>query len=649
MTQKDQFATQRRKYVRLDSVFPVQFRLLSLDTKRFLSDWMQGFTNNIGKGGICLTANNLSREVITLLENQQAKISLNIDLPIAGNPIPATARVAWMREVDFQTGKYLFGLAYEAIDPSDSKKIVYYAWTRKLLMPVALLLILALSVGLVINNLKNVNLANGNKALVEKLLKITQDSSLAKQKVKEISKERQEMQLKLYALQFRMQTLEQEKSRKGKFGSATVKRLNHMLTRLAKEKNSLQEQLTVIRDKENTVTDELLRIDKEKVNFEKASIETMHQWLLVHQNTNTGLVMSFEGDSDIQNWAFTYDQSLVMQIYTQFSDFDRARKILNFFRSKAKTIDGMFLNAYYANDGSPAEYAVHSGPNVWLGIAIVQYTQRSEDYSYFALAEEIAQAIIKLQDSDSEGGIRGGPTVEWFSTEHNLDAYAFFNMLYQATGKTNYAQARDKVLNWLVKHTYAKDGIPVKRGKGDSTIATDTYAWSIAAIGPAKLQELGMDPDKIMEFAEQNCSVEVSYARPAGGVIKVKGFDFAPQKNVARGGVVSCEWTAQMVLSFRIMADFYQKKNMPLKASAYNRKADAYMLGLASMLIYSPSPSGQGGNCLPYASQGNTDTGHGWATPKGTNTGSVAGTAYTIFAYYKYNPLELKQWPEGSN
>ncbi len=103
-----------------------------------------------------------------------------------------------------------------------------------------------------------------------------------------------------------------------------------------------------------------------------------------------------------------------------------------------------------------------------------------------------------LQNQDADGGIRGGPNIEWYATEHNLDAYAFFNMLYPLTAKPQYLQAWDKALNWLVNHTYDKLGIPVKRGKGDSTIATDTYAWSIAAIGPRKLEEIGMDPDKIL-------------------------------------------------------------------------------------------------------------------------------------------------------
>ena len=68
MRKKDVSIPERRKYIRLDSVFPVGFRLLSLDGKAALSDWLQGYTNNIGKGGICLTINNLKPELAKLIK-----------------------------------------------------------------------------------------------------------------------------------------------------------------------------------------------------------------------------------------------------------------------------------------------------------------------------------------------------------------------------------------------------------------------------------------------------------------------------------------------------------------------------------------------------------------------------------------------------
>jgi hypothetical protein len=150
-----------------------------------------------------------------------------------------------------------------------------------------------------------------------------------------------------------------------------------------------------------------------------------------------------------------------------------------------------------------------------------------------------------------------------------------------------------------------------------------------------------MDPDKIMEFVEENCKAEVDFVRPSGRVVKIQGFDFAPQRHVARGGVVSSEWTAQMVVSYKIMADYYSKAGQEDKAAVYRNKADNYLAQLGNMIISSPSPSGQGEGCLPYATQDFVDTGHGWMTPKGKHTGSVSGTAYAIFAYDGYNPLEL--------
>jgi hypothetical protein len=97
-----------------------------------------------------------------------------------------------------------------------------------------------------------------------------------------------------------------------------------------------------------------------------------------------------------------------------------------------------------------------------------------------------------------------------------------------------------------------------------------------------------------------------------------------------------------MIISLRMMAEYYHKKNMPSKAVSYEQRADEYLSDLCNLIISSPSPTGQGEGCLPYASVDFVDTGHGWKTPKGKSTGSVSGTAYTIFAYYNMNPLAFK-------
>jgi len=636
-------AGEQRKYLRLDTVFPVQFRLEDLDGETFLSSWLQGFTNNISRGGICLFINNIGPEPLKLIKEKKCKLSLEIDIPINKKAIPAQASIVWFKEISGGKHKCQVGLNYDRISASQNNALMRYAWLKKLFIPVSLSALVVITLILGINSYLNFTLTRSNKLLVEKLASVLKDSSLAKQRIEEIVAQRQDLQLKLKALEERIKSITSQKAQTEASNLSQIKQLNEAIAALTTEKLVLETKLTDALRTENVAVKELSRLDEKKVVLEKANFDKMYQWLKVHQNNRTGLVSSFEGDQDIANWSFTYDLALLIQAYTYFEDFDRAKKILDFFAHNAKREDGWFLNAYYVNDGLPAEFVMHCGPNIWVGLAVMQYTQRTQDRSYLDLAENIARTIINLQNTDGDGGIRGGPNVEWYSTEHNLDAYAFFNMLAQVTGKKIYALAAQKTITWLLEHTYDRPDLPVKRGKGDSTIATDTYAWSIAAIGPQKLQELGMDPDKIMEFVEENCGVEANFLRLNGQSVKIKGFDFAPQLHTARGGVVSSEWTAQMVVAYKIMEDFYSRNGDRHRAVNYGKKAQMYLSQLGNMIISSSSPSGQGEGCLPYATLDFVDTGHGWMTPKGSHTGSVSGTTYTLFAYYGFNPLELKQ------
>ncbi|MFA5096050.1 MAG: hypothetical protein WC478_01785 [Candidatus Omnitrophota bacterium] len=649
---KDKYlGDERRWYIRLDTVLPVQFRLVGLDNQTSLSPNLQGFTNNLSKGGICLCAPELPQGLARLLREHQARVILSIDVPFLRKPIDAESTAIWVREDPAAPCKYYLGLAYEKIDPAANNRLMRYARGKQLFIPVVLLAVVLLGMALALNGFLNIRLTEGNRQLIRQLSAVIRESNSTKQKISEISREKETLGARLGELTARIQAIEEEKAGlsglKGKAAaeitvkSRKINELNTLLQQLVREKGRLKQQLAGAQAQERAIAGQLARIDEKKQTLEKANFDRMYDWIKIHQNLRTGLVMSFEGDSDIDGWAFTYDESLAIQAFAYFGDNERARKALDFFKNRAERKNGLFLNAYYAHDGLPAEFIVHSGPNIWLGIAALQYTQMTKDRQYLGLAEDIAAGIISLQKEDAEGGLRGGPAVTWYATEHNLDAYAFFDMLFTLANKQKYAEARDKALDWLVKNTYNKSGVPIKRGKGDATIATDTYAWSIAAVGPDKLESLGMHPDKIMEFAENTCRVDVPY-NIEDRVVRVQGFDFAPQRHLARGGVVSSEWTAQMAISFKMMADHYLKKNLPVKAGVYRQKADECLASLSSMIICSPSASGQGANCLPYASQDFVDTGHGWFTPKGKSTGSVSGTAYTIFAYYNYNPLKLK-------
>ncbi len=421
-----------------------------------------------------------------------------------------------------------------------------------------------------------------------------------------------------------------------------IEGLKSALSKLDEDKADLIMRIGQLNTDQEAAEEKVEAMKEKKEVLEKASLEKMYQWIKVHQNPRTGLIASFEGDRSINDQAFTYDQALAVIIFTRSNDFEAAAKILNFYLSKAEKAKG-FYNGYYVLSGETAEYLIHSGPNLWLGIAVLQYTHKARDNRYLPIARDIANWMMNLQHEDNDQGLRGGPEVSWFSTEHNIDGFAFFNMFYQWTQEVIYQEAGEGILSWLKKHAYDGPDVPIKRGKSDATIATDTYAWSIASLGPKRLISMGMDPEAVMRFAEENCGVSVEYLRPNGEQITIKGFDFAKGRHIGRGGVISCEWTAQMALSYKILSRYFAGISDREKEKVYKDKADEYLEELSKMVISSPSRTGQGQGCLPYASSDFVDTGHGWMTPKGRDTGSVSATIYTILAYRGFNPLELKE------
>ncbi len=601
--------TEKRKYVRLNSVFPVEFRFKE-------SELIQGFTRNVSKDGLCIEVNMPSTP---LPLKEEALLSLSIDIPLSKRPVRAKGRVMWLEKTDDSSPRYLIGVRYEQIGEPERKRIINYARKKKMVPYMAGTLLLFSFVwggGIFIHDLY----------VQKKSLKASRE--LVKVKI-----ERDRLQWQLTRLDRQISELKEELRKKPPESSG----VNDSVMR---ENKKLREELARLIEDRERIQKKIRKVKRLKQYLERVDIHNLYRWIKVHQNKNTGLISSFEGASELKNYAFTYDQSLAAQVFLIFGDYGRAELILNFFRDRAERVRGGFANAYSAASGEPKTYEIHTGPTVWVGLAALQYMLKTENTQYETLVHEITEWLLRLQDG--EGGIRGGPEIEWYSTEHNLDSYAFFAMMYQWSGKEKFRTTVSQILKWIREHTYTGPEGLIKRGKGDSTIATDTFSWAIAAIGPEKLLEAGMNPDDIMKFAEDHCRVTADFTRPDGKTVKVTGFDFAVNRHLGRKGVISTEWTAQMIVAFRIMEKFYLDLGNENQAQFYESKAAFYENELEKLIISSPSRTGQGAICLPYASQPETDTGHGWKTPSGKQTGSIAGTAYMLFAKKGYNPLKAE-------
>ena len=73
---KDKFEIDKRKYIRVKTVFPVEFRI---EAEKDAS-LQQGFTRNVSEGGICLEVNELRKDFIEKLIPAKTSLQLFINL-----------------------------------------------------------------------------------------------------------------------------------------------------------------------------------------------------------------------------------------------------------------------------------------------------------------------------------------------------------------------------------------------------------------------------------------------------------------------------------------------------------------------------------------------------------------------------------------
>ncbi|MBP7056535.1 MAG: hypothetical protein KBB52_06765 [Candidatus Omnitrophica bacterium] len=635
---------ERRQYIRLNSVFPVTIYLKKESGPQGRP--IQAFTHDVSLGGLCLYVNDPDSDLINASRHEMGSFEINIDIPFTSKPVEARVKPAWHELKDGHRHKKLvMGVSYEKIDPRANARIMSRARRMKWLPRIAVFSIIILMALLTASFYESYSLKMRNTELINRFYKVQDTSEIYKRSFSKIEEQYAALKLESQKNEEKIASLQKELDGIGSVsaGPETETRKTVLLSELKDaeaEKGLLDKELSSTLDKREKTGHLLDEVRQRRQELEGQTVKNMYQWLKTHQNKSTGLMMSFEGDQAVKDWAFTYDQSLALQTFMLFNDTERAENILLFYRDKAARRDKAFMNAYNANSMSPTEDLVRSGPTIWIGIAALQYAKHTQDRSFLSLAEDVAGWVISMKDR--EGGLKGGKDVTWYSTEHNLDAYALFNMLYEMTKKDLYCRERDSTLKWIKENTYSEKDGGMRRGKGDATIATDTMSWAIAAIGPAVLSREGMDPDGIIKFAEDNCVTTTMFTRSDGSTVSVRGFDFAKSANAPRGGVISTEWTAQMALAFKIMADYYFGLGDSKKSQGYLKKYEDYLSELDKMIISSPSPSGQGAGCLPYASQPGADTGHGWRTPAGAHTGSVSATAYAIFAKRGFNPLSLE-------
>jgi c-di-GMP-binding flagellar brake protein YcgR len=114
---------ERRKYIRLDSVFPVEIYTESR-SKEKPRRLIQGFTRDVSLGGLCLSVNDPDQELISHMAIGAEPFEITVNLPL-GHTVHARVRVAWHEFRQLARHRQLIaGVSYVEISDAGRQGIV---------------------------------------------------------------------------------------------------------------------------------------------------------------------------------------------------------------------------------------------------------------------------------------------------------------------------------------------------------------------------------------------------------------------------------------------------------------------------------------------------------------------------------------------
>jgi hypothetical protein len=253
-----------------------------------------------------------------------------------------------------------------------------------------------------------------------------------------------------------------------------------------------------------------------------------------------------------------YDDALAAIAFTMNKDYKTAAQILLALR-RLQHKDGSLWFGYNVNNDWPSETdfegsTERSGASAWVGYAAVYYvrTRLAEDPSALQKGDvqmvlELARSLgtyllgiqvlkkgdlryglvtggrnsfeLKLEEHGADEIFRAG-SIDWISTEHNIDAFFFMRDLGAVTKNTSYSESAELIRTsmmrlWSEKHRQFIRGL--KKTNPDPVLALDCASWgSVFSFAAGK-----------NEYAAQSLAVlEKLYASGAqfNGSAAVRGY-----------------------------------------------------------------------------------------------------------------------------
>jgi hypothetical protein len=229
------------------------------------------------------------------------------------------------------------------------------------------------------------------------------------------------------------------------------------------------------------------------------------------QGSTLRLIQSYSDQQGLQSTAFTYDNAVVIAAYlvrSESGDVARAQVLGNSLLYAQQTNsfnDGRLFQAYFVNApdahgayiqpaGNPFYFFGSStGDMAWAGMALCHLYHKTQDSNYLTGAMKLANWIYhNTYDTRGAGGYTGGVDagnnkITYKSTEHNIDTYAFFNMVASETGNSVWTTRAQWAANFVASMWNSTGGF-FWTGTGNdgvtintSNIPEDCQTWSYLA------------------------------------------------------------------------------------------------------------------------------------------------------------------------
>lgn len=407
-------------------------------------------------------------------------------------------------------------------------------------------------------------------------------------------------------------------------------------------------------------------------------VQAIYQHLVKrHWVPETGLFVSFLGTQDrkLVQQASTYDQAAMGILAVRLGDIERANALFNFFRTEwyagplkegREGVSGLanFYNAEFGGEG--IEKTIHMGPNAWAALFAATLGRRTQNKEATEWAIKVARWCAR-DLSHQDGGVAMGPVhgsndIPWpkiYSTENNISYYALLAELLRTPGVSDTDRAwmekeQTGVANWLVDVAFDKLAYAMNRGSNpdgiDRTRALDTITWMISAIGPKRLMERGLDPDRLMQQAADSHEVTVAGLvgvdpadQPEADLTAaLVADDIVPRAGAARSAkdnnrMIWFEGLGQYINALNTMAAYHEQNDGMGIARMYSDKARRYTQDFDKSALKSFSS----GSAYMYATTGKFFH-DGWYPPMNAPDGppsSLIAGVWRCFAGMGIDPL----------